>query len=372
MVKPASWRLSSDYIGAGRFLLQKDRAFVGTTYGAQCLPHGDSTLDGWTVDLGSRCIGVVPGVDDSLIVTCVKGLFVLSLDGSQRWGTHSEKEIVYPAVPFGDGVLLTSRSALHYVVEGEGSKWRFGFDQVLGASVRSARLINLFELDGRIVAGVVDYDSGVGRVAVLSKDGQLEWTSDPGPLSELFPAGNAVFVWCLTGYGRFESHMTRLDGHSIWSQDFAGVGAVRDDGSLAMMVGSNESPEWDNWEYRQIAPNGKLERQLPTTGRCAVRPLCRADGSVFFVSSVLHMDPASSRVDYTSFQQMPQEVLFQHLLGIKPQMPEFEVFVQVVREGSFETETLYHGRGSFSLVRPQEFDGDVVFGDGTDIVGMTA
>jgi hypothetical protein len=372
MVKPASWRLSSDYIGAGRFILQKDRAIVGTSYGAQCLPHGSSTYEGWTVDLGSRCIGIVPGADDSLIVTCVKGLFVLAADGSQRWGTHSEKEIVYPAVPFGVGVLLASRSAIHFVVEGKGSQWRFGFDQVLGASVRSARLVNLFELDGHVVAGVVDYDSGIGRVAVLSKDGELEWTSEPGPLSELFPAGNAVFVWCLTGYGRFESHMTRLDGHEIWAQDFAGVGTVRGDGSLAMLVGSNESPEWDNWAYRQVAPNGNVERQLPTTGRCTVRPLCLADGTVFFVGSVLHLDPASSRVDYTSFQRMPQELLFQHLLGIKPQLPEYEISVQIVREGSVETETLYHARDSFSLAQPQGFDGDVVFGDGADIVGMTA
>lgn len=351
-------------------MVAPERVIVGTDYGVQCLPHSASGAEGWRADLGSRCIGVSRDKDDTIIATCVRGLFVLSGSGEERWGTHSEKDVVHQAVPFRDGVLLTSRSSIHYLHEWKGAAWRFDFADVLGKSVRSIRLINLFELEGHVVAGAVDYDSGIGRVIVLDPDGKAEWMSEPGPVSDLFPAGKAVFVWCLTGYGKFESHMTRLDGHSIWKQDFAGVGAVRRDGSLAMVVGSNESPAWDNWEYRQVASSGKVELKLSARGRCPVRPFCREDGAVFFVGAVLPIDPTSSRTDYTSFLAMPQEVHFQHLLGIRTQLREYDVFVHAVLPHASSAEIIYHASKSFSLARPQALDGAVVFCDGTDVVAV--
>ena len=68
--------------------------------------------------------------------------------------------------------------------------------------------------------------------------------------------------------------MTRLDGHEIWTQDFAGVGSVMPDGSLAMVIGTNESPKWDHWEYRRVAASGKVEQGIKAEGRSAMRPLC--------------------------------------------------------------------------------------------------
>ena len=372
MAEAANWRLTTDYIGAGRFVLNARDAIVGTDYGVQCVSHGDASRDGWKVDLGSRCIGVVPGDGDTVVAACVKGLYVLSLDGEQHWGTHTEKEVVYHAVPFRKGVLLTSRSALHYLHEWQGSAWRFDLRKVLGQSVRAVRLVNLFALEENVVVGAVDYDSGIGRVIVLDADGSALWMSDPGPLSELFPAGQAVFVWGLAGYGKFETHMTRLDGHSIWDLDFAGVGALRADGAIAMIVGSNESPEWDHWQYRQVSPTGKVEREIQAKGRSPVRPLCREDGSVFFIGTVAHTDPTSSRVDYTSFLAMPQEVIFQHLLGIRTQTREFDVYLQAVRPDADETELVYQSTGSYSLALPVSLGSRVVFADGRVLIGIEA
>ena len=65
--------------------------------------------------------------------------------------------------------------------------------------------MNLFEIDQHMVAGVVDYDSGIGRVVVLGQDGKAPLDGDPGPISDLFPSGRGTFVWSQTGYGKFET-----------------------------------------------------------------------------------------------------------------------------------------------------------------------
>jgi hypothetical protein len=369
-----TWRVTSDYVGAGRFLIYPDRIIVGTDYGVQCVPRNEkSGVKGWEARLDTRCVGLHVGEGGDTVAGCVKGLFVLSENGEQRWGTHSFKEIVGAPVAFRDGFLLTTRSSIHYVREWNGSEWRFDFAEVLGSSVKGIRLVNLFELDGQIVVGAVDYDSGIGRVVVLDgASGTQSWMSDPGPVSELFAAGKAVFVWCLTGYGKFETHMTRIDGHEIWTKDFAGVGVVRPDGALAMLVGSNESPAWDDWEYRQVSPTGREEKTVMGKGRCALRPVCDKDGTVYFVGSVLPVDVAGSRMDYTSFFAMPQEVVFQHLMGIRPSLPEYEVCLHRLRNDSEFPEVIYEVNGSFAFARLQLLGDEVVLCDGQDIVGVKA
>jgi len=371
MSRSPRWRVTSDYVGAGRFLINSQRVLVGTEYGVQYAPRGKPTGTGWKAQLGSRCVGLLPGPEGDIVAACVKGLYVLSESGEQRWGTHSFKGIVHAPVAFQGGFLLTTRTSIHYVREWDGSEWRFDFSAVLGHSVESIRLVNLFDLDGHIVVGVVDYDSGIGRIVVLDGEtGGQRWASDAGPVSDLFPAGQAVFVWCLTGYGKFETHLTRLDGHEIWSRDFAGLGAVRPDGSLAMVVGSNESPAWDDWEYRQVSPAGKVEIALKSKGRCAVRPLSIADGTVYVLGSVLPVDLAGSRTDYTSFFAMPQEVLFQHLMGIRQSLPEYDVTLFRLRPGASTLEPLYQVSGSFSFAQLQMLGKDIVLCDGRDIIGV--
>jgi len=378
MKKGINWRLTSDYIGAGRFLVSQEKLLVGTEYGVQCLPRGRSASGAWKAELGSRCVGLLPGEENTTIAACEKGLFVLTAEGEEKWGSHSLREVIYAPVSFRDGVLLTSQTSIHYLREWGGSEWRssewrFDFSEVLGASVKEIRLLNLFDLDDHIVVGAVDYDSGIGRVVVLNgKNGRRTWMSDPAPVSELFPAGQAVFVWCQTGYGKFETHMTRLDGHEIWVRDFAGVGGVRADGSLAMVIGSNESPAWDDWEYRQISPNGKVETQIRGKGRSALRPLCKKDGTVYYLGAQLPMDPSASRTDYTSYFAMPQEVLFQHLMGIRTQLPEYDIYLHRLKPGESSLEVIYQISGSYSFAELQLLGHDVILCDGQDIIAVDA
>ena len=373
MKHPIKWRLSSDYIGAGRYLLRDDHVVVGTDYGVQRVPRSASGGRGWKADLGSRCLGLLAGPDDTTIAACLNGLFALGEDGEERWGTRSLKDLAYEPVPFHDATLLTSQGSIHLVREWKGSEWRFDFSEALGQSVKEIRVVNLFGLESHIVAGVVDYDTGIGRVVVLQgSTGRLVWAGDPGPISDLFPAGQGTFVWCMSGYGKFETRLTRLDGHEIWRQDFAGVGAVRPDGSIALLAGSNESPAWDDWEYRQLSPAGKIEVSLRGNGRAPVRPFCRKDGSVYFIGSILPMDPTASRVDYTSFLAMPQEVRFQHLLGIKTQLPIYDVHLHRYRPQAESLDVIHRISGSFSFADLEATAAEIVFCDGTDLVAVGA
>lgn len=370
-MKTQHWRLATDYVGAGRYLAGPDRVVVGTEYGVQCVPRG-RTATAWKAKLGSRCVGLLAGEGKTLVAACTKGLFVLSETGEEKWGTHSFKEIVHAPVSYRDGVLLTTSAALHFIKEWKGSEWRFDFSEVLGASVEQIRLVNLFELDSQIVVAAVDYDSGIGRVVVLNgKNGKRLWMSDPGPITDLFPAGQAVFVWGQTGYGKFETRMTRLDGHEIWHKDFAGIGTVRPDGTLAMVVGSNESPEWDDWEYRQISPSGKVELGLRGNGRCPVRPLVKKDGTVYYLGSVLPVDLGGSRLDYTSYFSMPQAVVHQHLTGLKPQLPEYDVFLHRLKPNDHTLEVIYKVSGSYSFAELKLLgNNEIVLADGQDILAI--
>ena len=371
MKKAIRSKITSDYLGAGSYVVSGDRAIVGTEYGVQCVSRSGSEAACWKGDLGSRCLGVIPGGTGVIVAACLKGLFAMTENGEQRWGTHSMTQVVHGPVLFQGGILLTSRQSLHFLQEWSSAGWRFDFCDVLGQSVEAVRVVNIFGLDQYVIAGVVDYDSGIGRVIVIhGKSGRRVWMSDPGPLSELFPAGQSVFVWCQTGYGKFETRMTRIDGHEIWHKEIAGVGTPRHDGSLAMLVGSNESPAWDDWEYCQISPGGKLEKSVRGKGRCVARPLCLKDGTVYFMGSSM-LEPAGVRAEDTRFLPIiPLEILFQHLMGIKPEIPRYEIYLHRLRPDSSSPDVLYRRAGTFSLGDLQAVDQEIFFCDGKEILSV--
>jgi hypothetical protein len=383
MNEGSTWRLVSDYIGAGDFVLSATRAFVGTEYGVQCVPYSHDSLKDWKTDLGSRAISVRAHGKREILATCLGGVFLLTREGDVAEEILSADEIVHPVLPIaatgherqdgdsGGDLLVSTQTCLQRRTAWRELVWELDYHSVLGQGVKSVRLVNLFELKDHFVAGVVDYESGIGRVVVLDASGAVTWMSPVGPISELFPAGEAVFVWCQTSYGKFETRLTRLDGREIWRQDdMAGVGRVLPDGSIVMLVGSNESPKWDNWEFRLIAANGKISKRLAGRGRCPVRPLCLDDGGLVFIGAASHLDPSSSRVDYTNFLKMPQEALFQHLVGLREQTPEYEVYLHRLHPRNSSLEIVYHASGSYSLAEPVSHGRHVVFCDGKDIIGI--
>jgi hypothetical protein len=375
MERDASWRIISDYIGAGRFVLTSDEAIVGTEYGVECVSRKPNGGDGWKVDFGSRCIGVRQFPNGSILASCRGGLLLLREDGEELREKVFADQLVHEAVPLDAsatpeaGIVVASGMTVSLYRKWE-PVWRYPLHEALGSSVDSARIVDIFAIENHVVVGAVDYDSGVGRVVVIGPDGKPRWLSEPGPLSEVFRASVSSFVWCLTGYGKFETHCHGIDGKHRWSLDGAGVGSMKAGGSLALITGSNESPEWDHWKVRQIDSEGRVEFTLDARGRVPVRPYCHDDGAIYFVSYVLHIDPTSSRVDYTNFFAMPQELRYQHLVGLRKQIPEYEIFVQEAIPGRRNVEIIHEIQGSYSLSAPFVFGSDVVFCDGPDIVGV--
>ena len=146
---------------------------------------------------------------------------------------------------------------------------------------------------------------------------------------------------------------------------------MRHDGALAMVIGSNESPMWDDWEYCQLSPAGELERSVQARGRCLTRPVCLPDGTVYFVGNAV-MAPGDSVIDDTRFFAMPQEIVFQHLMGIKSQPPEYEVYLQRVPPGGSSVETVYSRAGTFSLADLRVVGHEVLFSDGAEILAVAA
>lgn len=377
MESEARWRLISDYIGAGRFVVEPERVIVGTPNGVECVPRPTNPKgDGWRVDFGSRCMGVQSFADGAILASCRGGLLLLTGEGEEQREKVFAEQLVHEVVPLdasrpdGHSELLIAAGTTLALYRNWEPVWRYSFHDALGASVESVRLVNLFPCGDAVVAGAVDYDSGVGRVVALGRDGKSRWLSDPGPVSEVFPAGEDRFVWCLTGYGKFETHATAVDGSALWSLEGAGVGARKPGGSLALITGSNESPEWDHWECRQIDADGQVEFALRARGRAPVRPYCHEDGTIYFVGYVLHIDPSSSRVDYTNFFAMPQELHYQHLVGLRKQIPEYEICLQKVRPEHNEVELVHRIQGSYSLAEPNVIGDEVIFCDGPDIVAF--
>ncbi len=361
------YKISTHYVGAGSLAARDGLVYANTAYGVQAVDL--SGRERWRAELGSRCLGVAFGKGDEIVATCSDGLYVLDSQGKRQWGTHSKKDVIHDPIPFGEGFVLVTVHSVHLLRDWKGTAWRYDLREALGPSVKSVRLVDVLEMEGQLVLGVVDYDTGIGRVIVLDGDGHKRWMSDAGPLSSLFAAGTAVFIYCLSGYGRFESRMVRPDGKEIWKADFAGTGTFHPDGTISMLVGSNESPTWDDWEYRRLMASGKSEKTVPARGHTTTGPLLASDGSIYFTGYRRPIDPSGSRVDYTSFSALPAALAFGQKTGISLQPPEFNLYFQRVNERC-EHQVLWEVPNGLSFSRPVESDGAVFFANGGTLMGF--
>src|SRR5690606_29548371 len=100
MQREARWRVISDYIGAGRFVVEPDRVIVGTGNGVECVPRpGKTEIDGWRVGCGSRSIGVQRFEDGSILASCRGGLLLLTGEGEECREKVFADQLSYEAVP---------------------------------------------------------------------------------------------------------------------------------------------------------------------------------------------------------------------------------------------------------------------------------
>lgn len=360
-------RVKTDYIGAGRFIALEDSSVVvNTQYGVQCLCARWS--ERWRADLGSRCIGLARGPGGEIFAACLKGVHALDTGGKKLWSVRTRKELAHAPTPFAGGVVVTTINTVH-LIRDERSAWRYDARDALGTSVRVVLPCGAFVMGDLLVLGLTDYDTGVGRCVALDGDGGVRWMTDPGPLVYLYPITEEEFILALSGYLQFESRCLSLGAEERWRVDFAGPGVPLGDGRIAMLVGNNESPTWDRWELRLMKSDGSVEHVERTIGHAGGPPIVDQKGRIYFSTYFKPIDPDSTRMDYTSFFPHPQFLSFDHIMGAKQEIYEYDVYYFSMPPGG-PVERLLSDSGS-SCFGPAVDAGDaVVFSHGRDLVGF--
>lgn len=341
-------RIRSDYVGAGTFaVLPEDKGVVvNTTYGVQAV--GLSGKVTWQADLGERCLGLAWNSRGELLANTLHAAHRLAPSGDILSSSPTRHEVAHAPVPYGDGMLLITLTRIYSMDRDGNVLWKHRFRESLGESVRAVLVLGVLPLEDGIAVGAVDYNSGLGQVICFDRDGQKLWASDLGPLTSLFPVDSRRFVYTLSGYGRFESHCADLNGEEHWKLPGGGPGIRMPDGRLAVLVGSNESPKWDNWELRTFSHQGEELDSYLGKGQCCSRPVIGSDGNIYYSSFFKPVDPSESRIDYTSFLPQPAFLAFDYLMRVKAESHQYNVYYFKVPDGG-EIELLYEDTASVAF-----------------------
>lgn len=363
-------RIRSDYVGGGSYaVLPDDSALaVNTTYGVQAV-----AIDGkvkWQVDLGERCLGLSRSTDGVLLANTLHSIHQIDSQGSLVNSTGTRHELVHAPIPWRDGMLVATLTRIYAMDENGKARWKHRYRETLGKSVRAVLTVGVHVLENNIVVGAVDYDSGVGRIMVFDDEGHLTWQSDLGPITSLFPVGSNEFVYTLTGYGRFESCCTTTDGDVKWRLPIGGPGIKLNDDTLAILVGANESPTWDNWELRTFTTDGDELSSRIMKGHCCYPPVAGSDGDLYFTGFFKPLDPAESRVEYTSYVPQPIFQAFDYLMRVKAESHQYEVsYFRAPADGG-DLELIFQDHDSVAFGPTVAGDNHVFFAHNKDLLAL--
>ncbi len=361
-------RIKSDYLGAGSYAVAPDAnlVYVNTDYGVQALDLEEQ--ERWRVDLIERCLGVTRRPEGELLASTVHALHRIDPDGQVIDTRPTRHTITRAPIAWRDGTLLVTKTRI-YLLDRDGEvAWRLRLRESLGESVKDVFTIDVLPGPRCVVAAAVDHDTGVGRVIVLDEDGKIRWQSEPGPVTEIFAASGDEFVYTLSGYGRFESYRANTSGEIRWKRQLGGPGVRLPRDRIAMLIGNNEAPTWDDWELRITDAEGDAVEKARARGRSAHPPVIGSDGALYFSGFVRPFDPAESRVDYTSFVRQPRFVAYDHLWN-RPARPEFNVYYFRYEPGG-DLELLHEDTDSLAL-GPTIAGGDhVFFSHGRDLLAL--
>lgn len=342
-------RVRSDYIGAGHYLVCEDdnKLVVNTDYGIQAVGFGSH--EHWQCDLGERTLGLCMRADGTIVANTLHAIYQVTPEGDVRHVNPTLTEIAHAPVPWEDGVLIATLSHLYALDDAGKVRWKFAFKDALGESVRACLVLSLFPARGGVVVGVVDYNSGLGRVLSLDASGALRAQGEVAPLTYVFPVGDDRCIYSISGYGRFESHCINLDAKPLFSLDFGGAGTTLPDGRIALLTGNNESPTWDNWELRVLSAEGDVVDQRKARGHYGFGPVLGPDNHLYQVGYFKPFDPSATRLDYTSLVPLPKFLTFDQLMGVKAQPHQFLVYYFRAPLDGGEMELVFDDRNSIAF-----------------------
>ena len=176
-------RIHSDYIGAGRFLALGDDELlaVNTDYGVQAIG-----LDGkvhWRVELVERCLGLIEDSEGGMVASTAHAVHRISRNGELVDTRPTRHGLRRPPVRWGDGFLLGTRTRVYALDSAGESRWRYRLRKSLGESVQSVFFTGIVPVGDMAAIAAIDQDTGIGRVVVLDKEGELRWQSEPGAIT---------------------------------------------------------------------------------------------------------------------------------------------------------------------------------------------
>jgi hypothetical protein len=122
------------------------------------------------------------------------------------------------------------------------------------------------------------HHTGIGIGYVLSlKDGALGFTTKKGPISEVAPLGEGVFLVGYQGYGSFETLRYGRDGGVVERWPSQGYYVIGNDVRVIELEGTRPS----RMHLARLLPGGAVKRGEWLDGYTS-RPLLGADGTIYF------------------------------------------------------------------------------------------
>lgn len=364
-------RIRTDYVGAGRYLLSDDEStvIVNTDYGVQAVDR--SSHERWQSDLGERCLGVGRRSDGRLIAHSLHAVYEIGDSGEVLHVNPAASEIAYAPLAWQDGlVVITLRHVVAIDADGQ-TRWTFKFSDALGESVRAVLVVNAWTTEDGVFLGAVDYNTGIGRVIFLGTEGEIGWQSEVAPITDVFPVDDDEFVYTLSQFPlRFETHRAGLDGRKRWSLDYGGTGVMLPDRRIAMLVGNNESPKWDDWELRVLNHGGVRESSAKLKGHFGHAPILGPDDALWFVGFFKPFDPTATRLDYTSLTPLPRFLSFDHQMGHKAQPHQYLVYYFRSTIDDPLPTTVFEDRDSIAFGPPVAGAEHVWFTHNRDVIGF--
>ncbi|WP_435204987.1 hypothetical protein [Micromonospora sp. bgisy143] len=133
----------------------------------------------------------------------------------------------------------------------------------------------------RILAGISDAGSGIGKCTILDTDtGNIISTTEPGPYHHKAIAGHGRFLVGAQGYGAFSSTLYGPDGQPTHTWPSHGQMLIDQHGTIRGPESENRLPSRSR--FRVLNPDGSMRDGPPLSGYYTSYPALDATGTAVF------------------------------------------------------------------------------------------
>jgi outer membrane protein assembly factor BamB len=253
----------------------------------------------WSYDVGSRVVGGVAVLDETVFVGDSEGKFYAIRDGELRWEFDAGRRVWSTPVvdPEGGTLFVTSMAGALYALDAEsgGERWRFETPAAVASSpVLSEGTVYFGSFDKRLYA--VDAETG-DRLWASEEAGNWFWT-------EAVVGSDTVYAGNLDGkvYA-----FSKQDGRPAWDAPFEAGAPVRSSMVLVEDPGVLVAADRDGTVYGIDPRTGDLRWPAPVSvGDKVLADLSVAGDQVYVRTEedgIWAVDPGTGRLEQISIPQ---------------------------------------------------------------------